>query len=360
MSIYQAIAPSAASPLLMNCGEIFSRLKGVKDGDFDVARDHMRRLTGGRCNLTGNSLESRRAYVGAEFRLGNIRLQYNRCDWASSFRTVTERHERQDIVIYLPLRGGFTARQLGQTRRVDAGTALVVSTAGEVHRSWEGTLEQLNIVIPQTELNRLLAVDYFLDQDAAVTLDPMTLIDASELGMLLRLVESALIDAGATHPILAAGPAAKQLQNTILHAVLRSLPHSQAEHVAADRSRIAPFYIRRAEAFIAENFAQEISIEDLTRIAGVSPRTIYYGFKQYRQMTPLKYLKRTRLNNAREELSSGAQTARVSEVSDRNGYANASQFSRDYKTLFGESPIETLKRASAARRAPPADDIPEE
>ena len=113
----------------------------------------------------------------------------------------------------------------------------------------------------------------------------------------------------------------------------------------ADRStQVAPYYIRRAEQFVSENYMKPIDIGDLTAATGVSARTLYYGFKQHRGASPKKYLKGVRLLSARRSLlEAQLRGTRVAEVAAAVGYENKSQFARDYKEYFGESPSATLR-----------------
>lgn len=61
----------------------------------------------------------------------------------------------------------------------------------------------------------------------------------------------------------------------------------------------------------------------------------YAHFKSVTSMTPLQYQKSLRLNAAREKLQAGVS---VSETAYQVGYESPSQFSREYKRQFGESP----------------------
>ena len=87
-----------------------------------------------------------------------------------------------------------------------------------------------------------------------------------------------------------------------------------------------------------------IDIDDLAAATGVSSRTLYYGFKQHRGASPGKYLKGVRLLRARRSLlEAQLHGGRVGEVAASVGYDNKSQFARDYKEYFGESPTATLR-----------------
>lgn len=68
----------------------------------------------------------------------------------------------------------------------------------------------------------------------------------------------------------------------------------------------------------------------------MSPSTFHARFKATTGESPLQYLKLIRLHTARNVMVNaglGAQAAAV-----RVGYESTSQFSREFKRLFGDSP----------------------
>ncbi|MBP1884363.1 AraC family transcriptional regulator [Sinorhizobium mexicanum] len=330
------------------CAEGLQSLRNARRGGWQTAQEHLRILTNGRCRFFADSTDENSFYSGANLRLGRISLQYFHYDWPKECRTRTERSAGQDLALYIPLAGSFSAQQRMRTVEVQTGDILVVGSAGEIQRTWQGRSELINVGLPLETLNRLLVMEYGLDADQTIRFQPLTLMKAEQAPTLIKFVESIVRDAATGAPIfsdpLVAGPA----QSTLLHILLRSLPHNHSDHVNGDRSAIAPYYVRRAESHLICHLADDVTIEDLAEVAGVSPRTIYYGFKQYRHMTPMKLLKRMRLNKARSDLLESSMGPRtVSEIASRYGYCNASQFSRDYKSLFGESPQLTLRRAGA-------------
>lgn len=89
------------------------------------------------------------------------------------------------------------------------------------------------------------------------------------------------------------------------------------------------------------------SIVEICAHAGVSQRSLQYGFQELLQMTPVAYLRILRLNRVRVELcapSHGSQT--VTETATRWGFFHLGKFAGDYRQMFGELPSETLRLAS--------------
>jgi transcriptional regulator GlxA family with amidase domain len=64
-------------------------------------------------------------------------------------------------------------------------------------------------------------------------------------------------------------------------------------------------------------------------------------------MSPLQYIKRLRLTEARQILLSG--TADAASTAYRVGYESASQFSREYARMFGAPPMRDIAEIRDAR-----------
>ncbi|MBN3560839.1 AraC family transcriptional regulator N-terminal domain-containing protein [Aliamphritea spongicola] len=100
----------------------------------------------------------------------------------------------------------------------------------------------------------------------------------------------------------------------------------------AGANRIAPVV-----HYIEKNFHQPLDIDTIARFAGMSSSTLHEQFKQITSMTPMQFVKSLRLHRAHSLLLSGTQ---ASEASYSVGYSSPSQFSREFKRFFGDSPRE--------------------
>ena len=97
-------------------------------------------------------------------------------------------------------------------------------------------------------------------------------------------------------------------------------------------------------------FTEALRVEELARIARMSPSAFHRGFKALTATTPLQYQKRLRLLEARNLLLADAATAET--VACRVGYESASQFSREYARLFGAPPRRDVTRFRVRLPAP--------
>lgn len=104
----------------------------------------------------------------------------------------------------------------------------------------------------------------------------------------------------------------------------------------------APRHLRRAEAYIRENLACDLSVEELARAARVSERSLYRAFNDFRGMTIRAYVQNARMEAARLCLATRPDTP-LSEVARQVGYADYTSFWRHYRSRFGDSPSAAVR-----------------
>jgi AraC-like DNA-binding protein len=94
--------------------------------------------------------------------------------------------------------------------------------------------------------------------------------------------------------------------------------------------------IALAIRWLKDHFADPLRIESLARHVRMSPSAFHLHFKGVTAMSPLQYQKRLRLQEARRlMLGDGLDSA---EGAFRVGYEGPSQFSREYRRMFGALP----------------------
>ncbi|MBG6201902.1 AraC-like DNA-binding protein [Labrenzia sp. EL_13] len=104
--------------------------------------------------------------------------------------------------------------------------------------------------------------------------------------------------------------------------------------------------IARSIAHVSANLNAPISIDEMAKRAGMSRAVFHRKFKQATTMSPIQFVKSMRLNNAAMKISGGMT---VSEAAVEVGYLSASQFSREFKRIYGRSP----RQWSDAQHTPP-------
>lgn len=89
-------------------------------------------------------------------------------------------------------------------------------------------------------------------------------------------------------------------------------------------------------------YPSHLDVAALAREAGMSVPTFHSHFKTVTNTSPMQYLKSTRLHQARLLMLRNNLT--VSAAGVRVGYESVSQFSREFKRLFGLTPLQEVER----------------
>ena len=143
---------------------------------------------------------------------------------------------------------------------------------------------------------------------------------------------------------LAAGAMTRMLAVTLLDCFASSWAEIPAE--LCDRTDATTSTLARAQAYMDANADLPITSGDVAKAAGVTIRAVQLAFCRHVGTTPWKYLRRIRLDRAREELDAAApgDGTTVTGVASRWGWSNADRFTAAYSARFGERPSGTLRR----------------
>lgn len=110
--------------------------------------------------------------------------------------------------------------------------------------------------------------------------------------------------------------------------------------------------IGRALRRIHAGYAEALDLAQLAREAGMSIPAFHSHFKAITQTSPMQYLKSTRLHQARLLMVRRDLTAEA--ACHAVGYTSPSQFSREFRRLFGLTPAAEARRMRASFAIPPA------
>lgn len=100
--------------------------------------------------------------------------------------------------------------------------------------------------------------------------------------------------------------------------------------------------VRHVVQWMRERYAEPMRIDELAKLASMSPTAFHRAFQAVTAMSPMQYLKNIRLQEARLRLLSNP--ANVAGAAYAVGYESASQFSREYRRQFGVPPSRDVAR----------------
>lgn len=132
------------------------------------------------------------------------------------------------------------------------------------------------------------------------------------------------------------------IEREILIRLLQGPQGALLRQAASAGSRIS--HVRAAIAHLRSNLDRGIRIEELADIAGMSPATFHRHFRAATATSPLQYQKALRLQEARRLL---ADDVDATSAAFAVGYVSPSQFSREYKLMFGMPPRRDAARLRA-------------
>jgi AraC-like DNA-binding protein len=104
---------------------------------------------------------------------------------------------------------------------------------------------------------------------------------------------------------------------------------------AARRAFGAGNEIARTIDYLSTHLNEQVTIDEMADHVGMSRAVFHRRFKEATTMSPIQFVKSMRLNNAAMKFAGGKT---VSEAAWDVGYQSASQFSREFKRMYGHSP----------------------
>lgn len=105
--------------------------------------------------------------------------------------------------------------------------------------------------------------------------------------------------------------------------------------------------VQRARAYALDRREEPPTMIDVCKHTYVSLRTLQNCFQAVLGESPATYLKMLRLNGAKRDLIKRGENTRISDVAADWGFWHLSQFSSDYRRMFGELPSATRTAGTA-------------
>lgn len=130
------------------------------------------------------------------------------------------------------------------------------------------------------------------------------------------------------------------IEREILYRLLQGEQTSTLGQIAFPESKLQQ--VNRAIDWIKRNFREPFSVEAAADAAHMSPSALHLHFKEVTRLTPLQFQKQLRLQEARRLILTNSMDAAATAF--QVGYESPSQFSREYRRLFGAPPAADGRR----------------
>ena len=103
--------------------------------------------------------------------------------------------------------------------------------------------------------------------------------------------------------------------------------------------------IAQAISLIKEHYSEKLNMDEVALSVNMAPSSFYRNFKKVTQVSPLQYQKQLKLYEAQRLMLSGNYDAATAGY--KVGYESPTQFSREYKKMFGNPPKTNVKNLIA-------------
>jgi AraC-like DNA-binding protein len=248
---------------------------------------------------------------------------------------------------------GSVASQCGEQTAIATPQVAAVFSPSQhtILPRWDAAATQLSIKftreVVEQELSHLLGrpVDHRIDFRLALPVDSGP--GRHWLALLSALLQC--LDAPRTEPL---ARHMESLERSLISGLLVSQTHSYTDALSADPVRHTP---RGALARVIDEIERApdraYELADLAKLAGISARSLQYSFLEQYGTSPMRYLRRIRLQRAHEDLCQ--LNGSVADIAYYWGFTNLGRFAQAYREQFGELPAATLasvRQAPASRR----------
>jgi AraC family ethanolamine operon transcriptional activator len=101
--------------------------------------------------------------------------------------------------------------------------------------------------------------------------------------------------------------------------------------------------VKKIADFLQQNKFERLKIQDLVQFSGVNERTLQYAFKATYGISPMDFIKRTRLHAVCRELRMHKYSS-IADIANRYHFWHMGQFAADFKKIYGLLPAEYRNR----------------
>lgn len=182
---------------------------------------------------------------------------------------------------------------------------------------------------------------WFPERDAAAFTGGAIRYGRAQVAPINRFLGFLLREAGVMH---AAGGAVSLARRraTLLDLLVENFEDEEAR----TEWSVSPGHLKRAEGFVLNNLAADFTAADVAAAAGVSPRSLYRAFQDFRGLSFSQFVRNTRMDAARELLRDEPGLS-LKAVAQRVGYGDYTSFWRHFRARFGVSPSAGEERLAA-------------
>jgi AraC-like DNA-binding protein len=326
----------------MLADEPLARFRWFRTSDFDEARVQVSRQFRDHVLDSVGPLRELDTIQNSA-RLQDVSLHY--LDYGASVRVRAEALDSFYLIV-MPL-AGRAKLVLGDVETIcDEGSAAIFPTSQNFQFDWRADCKALIARIERNAMDDRLAGYAGSRARQPIEFQPRLATD-SGCGLLFKDTVAAIVrqlDSG--DDLLSSSILCSQLEQLLLGMLLQRHNHTYSRIMHRSHGRAPPRSAILAAEYIEAHADRAITLEGLSRAAGVSGRALQQSFQHHYGLSPMEFLRQVRLMKVREELerTDPATGITVTGIALKWGFSHLGRFSGAYRRHFGEPPSATLRR----------------
>lgn len=247
------------------------------------------------------------------------------------------------LLVMMPMIGTSQVTCGEQQLCASPNSAAVISPTLPFYQTINAHCDQIMVQVDRELLERTCAqhVGHDLRQPLQFRLD----LDMTHSSGWPALISYLLTEFDSYAPYLNSPLVRAPMEHLIVATLLHSQWHNYSDELAQPARPIAPSHVKRVEEYIDAHADEPLTVAGLAAHAGVSTSALYAGFRDFRNNSPMAYLRAVRLRRVHDDLLQATPTSEtVTDVAMRWGFRHLSHFTTHYKKKFGELPSDTLRK----------------
>ncbi|WP_191600859.1 AraC family transcriptional regulator [Marinomonas algicola] len=250
--------------------------------------------------------------------------------------------------ISLPLHGYQKLRSAGSEFYSNENNGLIVSPTSQQELEINDKCEKLQLLIPSKAMTSVAERLIKEPINDSVQFDPEMDLMRPEMKAWWCMSQKIVEDWGCISALYSQPTMIDHLESMIIEGLLLSQPNNisqKIQHAEHPFSPSIPAYLLRSCHWMKKNAQSKVTVDDVAAHAGVSKFTLFAGFREHLQTSPLEWLKHHRMQQVRYALMQSNSRTKVSSVAMEWGFNHFGRFSQQYQQAFGELPSETLVKS---------------
>jgi AraC-like DNA-binding protein len=254
-----------------------------------------------------------------------------------------------DYWLQRPIRGDFETMVGRESVPCDALHGVLLSPLREYSMRVAPASARLNLALKTGALTHQLVALLGDTPEAALDFAPGLKLAEGHGKSLARFTRLAVCEFDRVDSVLSNAITVSAFEQFVMIGLLLSQPHNFSEALRRLDRPILPRDVKRAIDDMEVNLDTAIGLPEIVAASGVPGRTLFKHFRDFRGISPMRYLREARFKKVREALRRAEPHENVIGIALSWGFGHMGRFASEYRQRFGENPSETLR--SRTRRS---------